>query len=89
MSSVFEGPAQAPMDLSEYLRILRRRAWIIVVVTVFAVAAAYAWATNQEKTYTAFGEIVVSQTAEKGVVATQNAVVQSDAVHQEALRHVS
>ena len=88
MSSVFEVPAQAPVDPSEYLRILRRRAWVIVVVTVLAVAAAYAWATNQEKTYTAVGQIVVAQTTEKGIVATQSQVVQSDTVHREALGQV-
>lgn len=88
MSSVIEVPAQAPIDLSEYLRILRRRAWVIVVVTVVAVAAAYAWASNQEKTYTSVGQIIVAQTTEKGVVATQNQVVQSDAVHRSALGQV-
>ena len=85
---MFEVPAQAPVDLGEYLRILRRRAWVVVVVTVLAVAAAYAWATTRDKTYTAVGQIVVAQTTEKGVVATQSQVVQSDAVHGEALRHV-
>ena len=85
MSSMFEVPAQAPVDLGEYLRILRRRAWVIVVVTVLSVAAVYAWATNQEKTYTAVGQIVVAQTTEKGIVATQSQVVQSDTVHREAL----
>ncbi len=85
MSSVIEVPAQAPLDPSEYLRILRRRAWVIVAVTVLAVAAAYAWATNQEKTYTAVGQIVVAQTTEKGIVATQSQVVQSDTVHRAAL----
>ena len=88
MSSMFEVPAQAPVDLSEYLRILRRRAWVIVVVTVLSVAAAYAWASNQEKTYTAVGQIVVAQTTEKGIVATQSQVVQSDTVHREALRQL-
>ena len=58
MSSVFEVPAQAPFDLGEYLRILRRRAWVIVVITVLAVAAAYVWASGQEKSYTAVGQIV-------------------------------
>ncbi len=88
MSPMFEVPAQAPVDLGGYLRILRRRAWVIVVVTVLAVAAAYAWAATRDKSYTAVGQIVVAQTTEKGVVATQNQVVQSDAVHRQALRHV-
>lgn len=88
MSSVFDVPAQAPIDPSEYLRILRRRAWVIVLVTVLAVAAAYAWASNQEKSYTAVGQIVVAQTTEKGIVATKSQVVQSDVVHREALRHL-
>ena len=86
MSPIFEVPAQAPIDLGEYLRILRRRAWVIAAVTLLAVAAAYAWAASRDKTYTATGQIVVAQTTEKGVVATQNQVVQSDAVHRAALR---
>jgi capsular exopolysaccharide synthesis family protein len=88
VSSLFEVPAQSPWDLHEYLRILRRRAWVIVLVTVLAVAAAYVWARNQEQVYTAVGQIVVAQTTEKGVVATQNQVVQSDAVHRAALGHL-
>jgi succinoglycan biosynthesis transport protein ExoP len=88
VATMFEVPAQAPVDLHEYLQILRRRAWVIAVVTVIAVAAAYAWATNRDTTYTATGQIVVAQTIEKGVVATQNQVVQSDAVHRAALRRL-
>lgn len=84
---MFEVPAQAP-DLGEYLRILRRRAWVVAVVTVLAVAAAYAWAATRDKIYTATGQIVVAQTTEKGAVATQSQVVQSYVVHREALRHV-
>ena len=87
MSPKFEVPAQSP-DLGEYLRILRRRAWIIAVVAVLGGAVAYAWVTNRDKTYTASGQIVVAQTTEEGFVATQNQVVQSDVVHREAQRLV-
>jgi non-specific protein-tyrosine kinase len=88
VSPLSEVPAQSPVDLHEYLRILRRRAWVIVLITVLTGAAAYVWATNQKKIYTAVGQIVVAQTTEKGVVATQNQVVQSDSVHRAALRRV-
>jgi polysaccharide biosynthesis transport protein len=88
VAAIFEVPAQSPVDLGEYLRILRRRAWVVAVVTVLAVAAAYAWAATRDKTYTAIGQIVVAQTTANGVVATQNQVVQSYTVHREALRRV-
>jgi capsular exopolysaccharide synthesis family protein len=85
---MLEVPAQAPVDLVEYLRILRRRAWVVAVVTALTVGAAYAWASTRDRVYTATGEIVVAQTTANGQVATQNEVVQSDAVHRQALRSV-
>ncbi|MDQ1430700.1 MAG: hypothetical protein QOF40_1302, partial [Actinomycetota bacterium] len=34
---MFEAPATAPMEFGDYLRILRRRAWVVVVATALAV----------------------------------------------------
>ena len=43
---MFEAPTVAPMEFGEYLGILRRRAWVIVVVTVLVVGAALAWSST-------------------------------------------
>ena len=85
VSPMFEAPAHAPMEFSDYLRILRRRAWVIIVVTVLSVGIAFAWFSTQDDTYTATGEVVVGSPENEVDVVTQTRVMQSDAVHARAL----
>ena len=47
IAPMFEAPATAPMEFGDYLRILRRRAWVVVVVTVLGVGISYAWYSTQ------------------------------------------
>ena len=81
-----EAPTHAPMGLGDYLRILRRRAWVIVVVTALAVGVAIAWSSKQDKTFTASGEVVVAQGTGEVDTATQAKIMESQVVHQLALQ---
>jgi non-specific protein-tyrosine kinase len=85
---MFEAPATAPMEFGDYLGILRRRAWVVVVVTALAVGLAYAWYSTRDKTYTARGEVVVRQGTGEVDVATQAKIIESAVVYQLAQRKV-
>ena len=50
------------MQLADYVRILRRRALLIIVATVFVVAGAYAATTQQAKVYRTNAQLIVSVT---------------------------
>ena len=82
---MLDAPADAPMELGDYFRILRRRAWVVVVVTMLAVGAAVAWSSTRHETYAASGEIVVAQGNGEVDVATQAKIIQSQAVRKFAL----
>src|SRR5438093_12222340 len=88
MLRMFEAPANAPMELGDYLRILRRRAWVIVVVIVLAVGLAVAWSKTTDKTYTASGEVVVAQGNGEVDVTTQAKILESAVVYQLAVKKV-
>src|SRR5262249_12934855 len=81
-----EAPTHAPMGLGDYLRVLRRRAWVIIAVPAVAVGVALAWWSKQDKTYSASGEVVVAQGAGQVDTATQAKIMESQAVHQLALQ---
>ena len=82
---MFEAPTTAPMEIRDYLQILRRRAWVVVVVTLLTVGVAFAWSSARDETYTAAGEIVVGAGGDETDIATQARIVQSQAVHVLAL----
>jgi len=76
------------MELGDYLRILRRRAWVIVVVTVLAVGLAVAWSKTTDKTYSASGEVVVAQGTGEVDVTTQAKILESAVVYELAVKKV-
>ncbi len=79
---MFEAQATAPMELRDYLGILRRRAWVIVLVTAVVVGAAAAWSFTRPNEYEASGTLVVSTSdTNGGDVANQADIIQSEAVH--------
>ncbi len=86
---MFEAPATAPMEFGDYLQILRRRAWVVVVVTVLAVGISYAWYSTKDKTYTASGEVVVRQGTGEVDVVTQAKIMESAVVYQLAQKQVA
>lgn len=47
------------MELRDYLRILRKRGWIIIVVALIAAAAAYGFSLTQTKIYRATAKVSV------------------------------
>lgn len=85
---MLEAPATAPMEFGDYLGILRRRAWVVVLVTVLGVGLAYAWYSTKDKTYTASGEVVVRQGASEVDVVTQAKIMESAVVYQLAQKKV-
>jgi succinoglycan biosynthesis transport protein ExoP len=85
---MFEAPATAPMELGDYLRILRRRAWVVVVVTLLAMGVAVGWYEANSKTYTATGEVVVKQGTGEVDVVTQAKIIESAVVYQLAQKKV-
>ena len=83
---MFEAPATAPMEFRDYLAILRRRAWVIVAVTVLVVGVAAAWSFTRNNQYEASGSLVLTSTTSSGPdVDTQVRIIQSQAVHKLAL----
>jgi non-specific protein-tyrosine kinase len=83
---MFEAPATAPMEFGDYLRILRRRAWVIVVAIALAVGIAVAWYSTHDKTYSASSQVVVKQGAGEVDVETQAKIIESGAVYELALK---
>jgi polysaccharide biosynthesis transport protein len=82
MRRMFDAPATAPMELRDYLGILRRRAWVIILVTVIVVGAAAAWSFTRPNEYKASGTLVVpSSGGNSGDVGNQADIIQSQAVH--------
>jgi polysaccharide biosynthesis transport protein len=76
-----EPSATAPMELRDYLGILRRRAWVIILVTVIVVGAAAAWSSTRPNEYEASGLLVISATGDNGSnVVNQADIIQSQAV---------
>src|SRR6476619_1897846 len=79
---MFEAPATAPMELRDYFGILRRRAWVIILVTAIVVGAAAAWSFSRPNEYKASGTLVVPTSGgNSGDVATQADIIQSQSVH--------
>ena len=54
------GNSQQPSTLHEYLQLVRRRLWIILAVTLIAVAAAAFFSARQDKLYKASATVLVS-----------------------------
>ena len=48
------------MEISDYLRILRKRGWLIVVVAIIAAASAYAFSKMQTPIYSATVQLSVN-----------------------------
>ena len=79
---MYEAPATAPMELRDYFGILRRRAWVIILVTAIVVGAAAAWSFSRPNEYEASGTLVVSTSgSNNGDVGNQADIIQSQAVH--------
>jgi non-specific protein-tyrosine kinase len=87
MRRMFEPPATAPMELRDYLAILRRRAWVIALVTVVVVAAAAAWSFSRPNEYSASGTLVIDSDGggTAAAIANQAGIIQSQAVHSLAV----
>ena len=84
---MFEAPASAPMELRDYFAILRRRAWVVIVVALIVVGAAAAWSLTRPNEYQASGTLVLSSTSGTGPdLDTQVRIIQSTAVHVLALK---
>jgi tyrosine-protein kinase len=77
---MFEAPATAPMELRDYFAILRRRAWVVVLVTVVVVGAAAAWSFSRPDQYRASGTLILESSGTAGDVANQSSVIQSSGV---------
>jgi polysaccharide biosynthesis transport protein len=81
MRRMFDAPATAPMELRDYLGILKRRAWVIILVAAIVVGAAAAWSFSRPNEYSASGTLVVSTSGGNGGdVANQAEIIQSQAV---------
>jgi len=74
------------MELLDYIRILRKRWWIIVVAVVLTAGSAFAFARLQPRKYTSTAEVIIeparpdwglAQTA-KMVLRTYMTVIDSD-----------
>ncbi len=79
---MYEAPATAPMELRDYFGILRRRAWVIVLVTAIVVGAAAAWSFSRPNEYDASGTLLVPTSGSNdGDVGNQADIIQSQAVH--------
>ena len=79
---MFEAPATAPMEFRDYFGILRRRAWVIILVTAIVVGAAAAWSFSRPNEYEASGTLVVPTSgSNSGDVGNQADIIQSQAVH--------
>jgi non-specific protein-tyrosine kinase len=86
MRRMLEAPATAPMELRDYLAILRRRAWVILLVTAVVVGVAAAWSFSKANEYKASGTLVFDSTGDTTVdTANQAGIIQSQAVHSLAL----
>src|SRR5689334_1033165 len=87
MRRMFDPPATAPMELRDYLGILKRRAWVIILVTAIVVGAAAAWSFSRPNEYKASGTLVISTSGgNNGDVGNQAAIIQSQAVHEVAVK---
>lgn len=84
---MYEVPATAPMELRDYFGILRRRAWIIILVALVVVGAAAAWSYSRENEYRASGTLVVAPNGSDTIdVDNQAGIIQSQAVHDLAVK---
>jgi succinoglycan biosynthesis transport protein ExoP len=57
-----ENPGQEVRSLSDYLRVVRRRKWLIVAVTVLLSVVALVWSLRREPLYRASSEVLLSRT---------------------------
>jgi tyrosine-protein kinase len=60
--STGEAPSDRPATLADYLRIMRRRKWIIALLPVTAAVAAYVVSTSRAPVYRANAEVLVLPT---------------------------
>jgi polysaccharide biosynthesis transport protein len=54
-------PEGAPRDLRDHLGVVRRRAWVVLVVTALTVLAALVWSLRQTERYQATTQVLVAQ----------------------------
>jgi polysaccharide biosynthesis transport protein len=59
-----ETSAHPPITLTDYLAVLRRRKWIIIVVPVLAALAAFQYSSSQPSVYEAQAEVLVQRSDE-------------------------
>jgi succinoglycan biosynthesis transport protein ExoP len=57
-----ENPGQEVRSLSDYLRVARRRKWLIVAVTVLLSVVALVWSLRREPLYRASSEVLLNRT---------------------------
>lgn len=77
------------VELRDYLRVLWRRRWIILLIGLVGMGAGLFISTQQEKEYPASGQLVLgAQNLAATDVATQAKVVESQAVHELATKKV-
>ena len=68
------------MSLRDYLQILRRRKWIVILVTIAVPAAALAYSLRQSASYSADADVLLSrQDIASALSGTANATGPQDA----------
>jgi capsular exopolysaccharide synthesis family protein len=76
------GATVPPLDVRDYLRVLWRRRWTILLVVILAVGIALALARRQDQVYRSSGQIVLgAQNLSTSDVTTQARVLESQSVH--------
>jgi capsular polysaccharide biosynthesis protein len=81
------------MELGDYIRILRKRWWIIVVAVVLTAGSAFAFARLQPREYTSTAEVIIEPArpdwglaqAAKMVLRTYMTVIDSDQTAQKVI----
>ncbi len=78
-----------PPPVSEYLAVIRRRAWIVLGVTALVFGIGFGRAVRQARVYRASGQLVLASAGnDPTALQTQMGIVESDAVHALAARRV-
>ncbi len=79
---MYEAPATAPMDLRDYLGILKRRAWVIILVTVVVVGVGGSVVALASERVPGVRHARDRERRHRLDVANQAGIIQSQAVHE-------
>jgi capsular exopolysaccharide synthesis family protein len=81
---VAEPPAGDGIDLVSTLRILRRRAWVVILCVLLVAGGIYAYSSQQQKSYVASASVLFSDPGFDQTVVAPNARSQSTDPEREA-----